>query len=164
MKRIRSWIAVGVVTAALAAGGIAASAATSSHGAATMAEPALVSAVNSVCRGYATKIEEITAPSFTPTTATAADLAAAATYLGKVVPLEQAEQRAVDASGRPSADGPLYASVLSALSARVADEAAAGAAAKARSLAGFRTAYTRDQADSTRLAGLSQQFGLTSCA
>jgi hypothetical protein len=164
MNRIRAGIGAAVVAVALAAGGFAASAAASASGTRTVPETSLVTTVNSICESYAPRLEAVPAPSFDPSSATAAELGQAVGYLEKVVPLEQSEQHAVDAAGRPSTDAALYSDVLGALAARVADEATAETAAKRGDLSGFRAAFTKDEADSTRLSGIAQQFGLTRCA
>jgi hypothetical protein len=163
MNRIRIGIGACVLAVAVGAGGYAAAASTGG-GTKVVAEPVLVTSVNSICASYAPKFEAVPAPSFDPSSATAAQLGQAASYLNKLVPLEQNEQRAVIAAGRPDADTGLYSSVLAALAARVADEAAARQAADARDLPKFRSAYTKDVADSARLSGVAQQFGLTNCA
>lgn len=128
-----------------------------------LAVPDLVAKINAICTSYAHQVEAVTAPSFTPATATAADLGAAARYLHRAVPLLQREQSSIKAAGTPKSGQSLYHSMLSALIAHVHDEQAARAAAQAHNLRSFKAALRADQADSTRLSGTAQQFGVTAC-
>lgn len=157
MRYLRS--AATAVSAAVAVGSLAAC----GDRTRTLAVPTLVARANATCAAYATRVEALTAPAFDPGSATAAQLGAAGRYLDRAVPLLQSEQASIEAIGTPRTDRSLYASVLTALAAHVRDEAAARDAAHARNLHAFRAAVATDKQDSTRLAGVAQQFGLNRC-
>lgn len=127
------------------------------------AVPDLVGRINAICTSYAEHVEALVAPSFAPASATAADLPAAARYLDRAIPLLQSEQSSIVAAGTPNSDRGLYDALVAALAAHVRDERAAQAAARVGDLHSFQAALRADQADSTRLSGTAQQFGVTSC-
>jgi len=129
----------------------------------SLAMPDLVARVNAICASYAERVEAIEPPAFTPASATAADLTAAARYLDRAVPLLQSEQDSIQAAGTPTTDRSLYDSMLATLAAHIHDEQAARAAAHAGDLHSFRAAFRADQAATTRLSGIGQQLGVTSC-
>lgn len=123
----------------------------------------LVSRVNAICTTYTVRIEALAAPSFDPASTTAAELGNAGKYLDQAVPLLQSEQQGIQSAGTPQTDGGMFDNVLTALSAQVRDEQAARTAAHDKDLPAFRSAVAADQRDSTRLAGVAQQFGLDKC-
>lgn len=123
----------------------------------------IVARVNAICTSYAEHVEALAAPSFTPASATAADLGTAARYLDRAVPLLQSEQSSIKDAGTPKSGVSLYDSMLGALAAHVRDEKAARSAAQAGDLRSFEAALRADQSDSTRLSGTAQQFGVTDC-
>lgn len=128
-----------------------------------LAVPDLVARINAICTGYTAHVEALATPSLTPGSVTAADLGAAARYLDRAVPLLQSEQSSIEAAGTPKSGESLYGSMIAALAAHVRDEQAAQAAAQAGDLRSFQAALHADQADSTRLSGTAQQFGVTAC-
>lgn len=154
VRRTASTVAAALVTCAVAA---------CSSAPPALAVPDLVARINAICTSYAVQVEALAAPSFTPGSATATDLGAAAHYLDRAAPLLQAEKSSIEAAGTPKSDGSLYGSMLAALSAHVRDEQAARAAAQAGNLRSFQAAMVADQADSTRLSASAQQFGVTAC-
>jgi hypothetical protein len=123
----------------------------------------VVTRINAICTSYTGQIEAIVPPAFTPASATAAQLGTAARYLSRAVPLLQSERSSIQAAGTPTTDGTLYDSMLAALATHVQDEQAAQAAAQAGDLRSFRSALRGDQAATTRLSGIAQQFGVTAC-
>jgi hypothetical protein len=125
--------------------------------------PGLVTKINAICTSYGEQVEALAAPTFAPTSTTAADLGAVARYLDRAVPLLQSERSSIEAAGTPRTDTSLYDSMLAALTAHVHDEQAAQAAAHAGDLRSFQAALHADQADSTHLSGTAQQFGVTAC-
>ena len=127
------------------------------------AVPGLVARVNAICTTYAEQVEALTAPTFAPASATAADLGAVARYLDRAVPLLQSERSSIEAVGTPRTDTGLYDGMFAALTAHLHDEQAAQAAAQAGNLRSYQAALHADQADSTRLSGTAQQLGVTAC-
>lgn len=123
----------------------------------------VVSKVDAICARYTFQIETIPSPSFTPASVSAAELPTAARYLNRAVPLLESEQSSIEAVGRPETSRSLYSGVLTALGAQVRDEQAALKAALGKNLSAFGQAVISDQRDSTRLAGVAQQIGLTRC-
>lgn len=129
--------------------------------------PALATTIatrdNAICKTYAGRIEGIKTPPFDPGQATSARLPAVARYLDQVTPLLQSEQREISSAGRPTTSGSLYDSMLTALAAVIRDEQNARAAAHVGDMHAYRDAFRTDQADSTHLSGVAQQFGAAAC-
>ena len=106
----------------------------------------------------------VAAPAFDPGNARQTDLPAAGRYLDQIVPLMEAERAQIRSAGQPEASAGLYASLLAALDDVIRDEQAAREAARSGDLKAYQAAFDADTSDSTHLAGVARQFGLTECA
>jgi hypothetical protein len=129
----------------------------------TIAKADLVKRGDAVCSKFEAQLAKVEAPRFDPANPTQAQLPAAASAYGQLVPIERAQSQALHSLGEPDADAATYRQALAALDAGIEAEATAVEAGQRGDLATFKRAIATSNPRFAEAGKLIQDVGFNAC-